>query len=188
MDKKIIGAAVVLVVALAAGFYFKKTVFRKDNSSTVRVEEMREGMRDEMEKEMREEMEDRRADEMRERGDEDMDNVEKEMVKSELMLDVLSSQSPGDVVVVDEVNIPGGYVVVHKDDGGKPGAVIGRSGLIEDSQKMLEISLDVDLMKGDVVYVMLHKDDGDGEYEFPGDDAPARDANGDVVVKKVMIE
>lgn len=71
-----------------------------------------------------------------------------------------------DSVYLDEP----GYVVVHKDDNGSPGAVIGHSDLISGEHQDVMISVSGDITP--TVHPMLHYDDGDEMYEFPGDDGP----------------
>ena len=69
-----------------------------------------------------------------------------------------------------------GYVVVHADANGRPGPVIGRSDLIE-AGTYQNVSVEIDASRaGDRVHPMLHIDDGDGVYEFPGADGPALNA------------
>ncbi len=183
MDKKVLVGVAVLVVALAAGFYLKKSY--KTSAPPADVKVMQEQMEEEMGDQMQEEMMDEK--EMMDEG-EMKDDMAEEMAEAEVGLEVASSQESGKMIMVDKAMIPAGYVVVHAEKDGKPGPVIGRSELIQGSVENLSVDLDSAVEAGDTVFVMLHVDDGDGEYEFPGDDTPARDANGDVVVKKVMIE
>lgn len=97
--------------------------------------------------------------------------------------------SDGTAIIVASVTLPnGGFVAVHGDDNGAPGAVIGVSpllppGLSED----VEVTLDEPLTADATVYPMAHIDDGNGTYEFPGPDGPAVDANGDVAVVAVVV-
>ncbi len=97
----------------------------------------------------------------------------------------------------DQVNIDSiyldepGYVVIHRDDNGSPGAVIGNSELISGERQELKVSVSGDTTPK--VYPMLHYDDGDETYEFPGDDGPVK-VDGQVLMdsmilsKKVMIQ
>lgn len=82
-----------------------------------------------------------------------------------------------DAAVLDEP----GYVVIHADADGSPGPVIGNSDLFSGEQEDVTIDVDAEAATP-TVYAMLHYDDGDGEYEFPGDDGPTT-VNGSVVVK-----
>lgn len=92
--------------------------------------------------------------------------------------------SGGSVEIASLTLAEPGYVVVHANDGGKPGAVIGRTELI-DAGTHENVSVQIDPTRaGDRVYPMLHTDDGDGVYEFPGADAPTT-FGGSVVVAPV---
>jgi hypothetical protein len=67
---------------------------------------------------------------------------------------------------------------------GKPGPVIGHSDLIQPgTHKNYSVAIDA-TMAGSAVFPMLHYDNGDGVYEFPGADGPAK-ADDKVVVGKV---
>jgi hypothetical protein len=66
-----------------------------------------------------------------------------------------------------------GWVVVHLDEDGKPGRVIGKSFVKQGMFRSIEFSLDESVKPGEKVWVMLHIDAGTlGIYEFPGPDAP----------------
>ncbi|MFO7966155.1 MAG: PQQ-dependent sugar dehydrogenase [Archaeoglobaceae archaeon] len=90
----------------------------------------------------------------------------------------------------DQVNIDSvyfdepGYVVVHRDDNGSPGAVIGHSDLISGEMQDLMVNVSGDITP--TVYPMLHYDDGDGVYDFPGNDSPVS-VDGQVVVKSITL-
>lgn len=100
-----------------------------------------------------------------------------------------SSQEAGNSVSVDFVEInTNGYVVIHEESGGKPGKVIGRSELLEPGKySFLVIDLERESNPGETLYAMLHQDDGDKTYEFPGDDAPLKDEQGNIVVSSFNI-
>jgi plastocyanin len=90
----------------------------------------------------------------------------------------------GNSVIVGEATISGsnGWIVVHGDDGGAPGAVLGHVALPEGTSSDVEVPLDEPLTADATVWPMLHVDAGEaGVYEFPGADGPVT-ADGDVVV------
>lgn len=91
--------------------------------------------------------------------------------------DLRGGQVTIDAAALDEP----GYVVIHADADGSPGRVIGNSGLFSGERRDLSIGVDAESMTP-TVYAMLHYDDGDGEYEFPGDDGPVT-VDGSVVVE-----
>jgi hypothetical protein len=86
-----------------------------------------------------------------------------------------------DTVTIDEVVSAGpGWIVIHADDDGAPGGVIGFSPVISGTNSDVAVEIDVD-MATETLHAMLHVDAGTvGTYEFPGDDVPAV-ANGEVV-------
>jgi hypothetical protein len=91
-------------------------------------------------------------------------------------------------VVIDQVVSDGpGWMVIHADNDGAPGAVIGfrfvENGLNSNVQVMIDEALVTD-----VLFAMLHIDTGElSTYEFPGADLPATRA-GSVVVEAFSID
>jgi|GEM_PF-412528 hypothetical protein len=89
---------------------------------------------------------------------------------------------PANEVIVDQVLYDAdGWIVIHEDNGNAPGAVIGKAALTAGVNSDITITLDRNVISGEKLYAMLHSDDGDGMYEFPGPDGPVMDANGDVI-------
>jgi hypothetical protein len=89
---------------------------------------------------------------------------------------------PANEVVIDQVLYSAdGWIVIHEDNGNAPGPVIGKSAISAGVNTSVTVTLDRNVISGEKLYAMLHSDDGDGMYEFPGPDAPVMDANGDVV-------
>jgi hypothetical protein len=102
--------------------------------------------------------------------------------------------SDGTTIVVRTVTLPSnGFIAVHADANGSPGAVIGHSGLLGAGENTdVAITLDEALTASGVVWPMVHIDmDGDGEYTFaPPDDAvdlPGTTEDGNVAVISVQI-
>lgn len=90
----------------------------------------------------------------------------------------------GSTVLVDEVTIEGadGFVVVHLDDGGAPGEVLGHAEISEGTSTDVTVTLDSPLTEDVTLWPMLHFDAGEvGTYEFPGPDGPVT-VDGDVVM------
>jgi hypothetical protein len=77
------------------------------------------------------------------------------------------------VIVLKAVSATPGWIVIHSDNGGKPGPVIGYAALREGEN--LNVVVAIDAKKATpVLYAMLHVDAGTvGSYEFPGADVPA---------------
>lgn len=102
--------------------------------------------------------------------------------------------SDGATIVIKTVNLPtDGFIAVHADAEGSPGAVIGHSDLLSAGENTdVTVTLDEALTESSVVWPMIHIDmDGDGEYTFaPPDnavDVPGITDEGDVAVIPVQI-
>lgn len=98
----------------------------------------------------------------------------------------------GTTVTVASVSLPiDGFVVIHGDNGGAPGAVIGWSDLLPAGDSTgVEVTLNTAIDADATVFPMAHVDaNGNGLYEFmPPDvviDVPATTADGDVAVLPV---
>lgn len=78
-------------------------------------------------------------------------------------------------VTVDRVVSDGpGWIVIHADNNGAPGDVIGWAA-VEDGENLdVVVEIDVDAAT-ETLYAMLHADLGvEGTYEFPGADVPVQ--------------
>lgn len=100
-----------------------------------------------------------------------------------------SQTSDGTSITVSSVTLPtDGYVVVHADADGNPGAVIGYSDLLpEGTSTDVTVTFGEPLTESQTVFPMAHIDaNGNGEYEFfpPDDttDVPATFEDGSVAV------
>lgn len=80
-----------------------------------------------------------------------------------------------------------GYVVIHKVADGKPGPVIGNSELLNGENSNVEVKVS-DYENEDELIAMLHYDDGDSDYEFPGDDTPTKVDDKVVLQKFTLLE
>ena len=100
-----------------------------------------------------------------------------------------AQESDGSSIVVASVTLPSpGFIAVHGNADGAPGAVIGNSELLPEGVSTdVLVELDSPLAGTDMVFPMAHIDmDEDGVYEFmPPDNAidiPATTADGSVAV------
>ncbi|MGB3733529.1 MAG: hypothetical protein WA964_01135, partial [Ilumatobacter sp.] len=105
-----------------------------------------------------------------------------------------AQDSDGSSVTVASVTLPApGFVAVHADNGGAPGAVIGNSELLPAGESTdVVISFDESLADSQTVFPMAHVDVNDnGVYEFNGSDVttdqPATTEAGDVAVVPVEL-
>jgi len=102
----------------------------------------------------------------------------------------VSNQAAGASAVVDSASFVGpGYIVIHEQKGGKLGPVIGHSELYETgSYESVSVTLDRPSVSGETLYAMLHDDDGNAEYEFPGADTPTKNLAGEIVLLPFEVE
>ncbi len=105
-------------------------------------------------------------------------------------LNVAGQTGDGTSITIKKVTIDGsaGWIALHKNVKGEPGAVVGFVEIPEGESKNVKVKGDKKLASGDY-WPMLHKDDGTlGTYEF-GESAGAQDApvvvNGKPVMKKI---
>ena len=107
---------------------------------------------------------------------------------------VEDQMSDGTAIVIVSVELPSaGFIAVHADNGGSPGAVIGHSDLLPSGTSTnVTVTLDQPLEGTSIVWPMAHIDiDGDGVYTFnPPDnatDVPAVTADGNVAVAPALV-
>lgn len=88
----------------------------------------------------------------------------------------------GTVTIATVVTEGPGWIVIHKDEDGAPGPVIGHAAVEDGENSDVVVTLDEELMGETTLWAMLHTDAGTaGTYEFPGDDGPVQDAEGNIV-------
>ena len=96
---------------------------------------------------------------------------------------------PATRVVVDQVVSPAaGWIVIHEDLAGSPGAVLGQT-LVERGAT-LDVTVDLSrvAIDGETLHAMLHEDGGEiGSYEFPGPDIPVEDSAGGIVMAPFVV-
>lgn len=80
----------------------------------------------------------------------------------------------GAVIIAKAVVTAPAWVVIHVDDNGAPGAVIGYAPLSQGEN--VDVVVDIDEAAATpLLHAMLHEDSGAvGIYEFPGPDAPIK--------------
>lgn len=73
----------------------------------------------------------------------------------------------GEIVVERVVSDGPGWIVIHYDDNGEPGLIIGFAPLVDGVNEEVHVPL-VETAVTDPLYIMLHQDTGTlGEFEFP---------------------
>ncbi len=100
----------------------------------------------------------------------------------------VAEQKPSKTVTVAAVRLnQPGFVVIHEDAAGVPGAVLGASVLLPvgDVKNIPPLPLSRETKDGDMIYAMLHIDDGDGIFDLIRD-APARDPIGESPVTMII--
>lgn len=118
------------------------------------------------------------------------------IVTPSFVLNIINSVSASDqeladdeTVNIDEVVSAGpGWLVVHADADGKPGAILGMTPV----QKGVNMGVGVEIDSSnatETLYAMLHVDAGtEGAFDFPdGEDVPAVDASGNIVTPPFVI-
>jgi hypothetical protein len=92
----------------------------------------------------------------------------------------------GTVTIPEAVSDEEGWLVIHADQDGAPGPVIGHTALSDGVSQNVTVEIDTQMATG-TLYAMLHTGSGEmGTYEFPGGDPPVK-VDGQVVVKPFMV-
>ncbi len=95
---------------------------------------------------------------------------------------VMSDQYPGNVVYLSSVQLAKpGWVAIHRDNNGQPGAVIG-STYFESGINPGRINLTQNTTEGGTYYAMLHSDDGDKKFDA-AKDQPLRDSRNNIIMR-----
>lgn len=95
---------------------------------------------------------------------------------------VMSDQYPGNVVYISSVQLAApGWVVIHKDNKGKPGAVIGQT-YVGAGLSPAKITVSEAIIDGGTYYAMLHSDSGDQKFDATAD-MPLKDSAGNEVMR-----
>jgi hypothetical protein len=90
------------------------------------------------------------------------------------ILEVSDQTGDGSVLVIDSISLQGGtgHIALHIDVDGNPGQVVGHVSVDEGISTDVEVPFDAPVESG-TYWPMVHIDgDGNGEYNFPGPDAP----------------
>lgn len=92
----------------------------------------------------------------------------------------------GMVTVATVVSDGPGWIVIHADEEGAPGPVIGQAAVEDGENTDVMVEIDTEAAT-ETLYAMLHEDSGEmGTYEFPEGDPPVQ-VEGEVVVQSFTI-
>ncbi|MBI3442497.1 MAG: hypothetical protein HY007_01920 [Candidatus Sungbacteria bacterium] len=98
----------------------------------------------------------------------------------------VEDQKPGDTVVIQSVTLAAtGWVVVHDDNGGKPGHILGAHRFNAGTYTGQNVELLKGTEEGKVYYAMLHADDGDKQFDYRVD-LSVKDETGNPVMMRFV--
>jgi len=100
----------------------------------------------------------------------------------------VANQKPGRFVNVGRATLSKkGYVAIHQEEAGAPGAIIGFSSLLNAVEsRNFSVTLNRKSVAGESFYAMIHWDNNNGAFN-PSEDAAAKDKDGNIVMAKFMI-
>jgi hypothetical protein len=100
----------------------------------------------------------------------------------------VATQHPDEHVHVSmSVLKSGGYVVVHANNEGKPGSILGNSSLLPaGGSENFDVELSRSSKDGEIMHAMLHMDNGDGIFNA-ADDAPIKDIDGNIIMMQFSV-
>lgn len=94
----------------------------------------------------------------------------------------------GSVTVKRVVAAQAGWMVIHADNGGNPGPVLGQTAVNQGENTNVKVMVGNGVQASSKLHAMLHIDAGTkGTYEFPGPDAPVQRADGTIVNVPFMV-
>lgn len=113
--------------------------------------------------------------------------------RNSFYLRAADQRSDGTTVVVEEAVLTGtsGWVVVHAQERGSPGPVIGHSRQLQagTSRQVIVTLSDPPIASRATVYLMLHTEgNGNQEFDFPRADQAASASDGNVVMVPITME
>jgi hypothetical protein len=95
---------------------------------------------------------------------------------------IVGDQYPGNVVYLSSVQVEkAGWVVIHADNAGQPGKIIGQA-WVEAGINPVKVTLTSAMVEKGTYYAMLHSDDGDKSFDATKD-LPLKDASGNIIMR-----
>ncbi len=114
--------------------------------------------------------------------------VQEEIVEENIVSLIVPQQAGGASIFIESAFLlDGGYVVIHKDDEGNLGEIIGISEFLRaGANDNFLMDINEEVIEGDILFAMLHTDDGDEVFD-PLLDKPTKDRKEDIVLIKFNI-
>jgi predicted lipoprotein with Yx(FWY)xxD motif len=125
--------------------------------------------------------------------EEDRNEPEEEAVEEPAVLNTVTvtdqELGSGNTVTVANVTTDSaGWLVIHAQAGGSPGPIVGFAPVETGENSDVLVNIEA-AGATETLYAMLHVDAGTlGEYEFPGEDVPAVNADGNLVTPPFQID
>lgn len=95
-----------------------------------------------------------------------LDSQKPVVLPAELKID---DQFPGPLVFVSSVKLPeGGWVAIHRDEAGAPGAIVG-AGYFDKDLSSGEVNLSAASKEGETYHAVLYHDNGDLNFDTKTD-------------------
>ena len=92
----------------------------------------------------------------------------------------------GKVTIASVVSVGPGWIVIHADNNGAPGAILGYTPVIDGINSNVVVDIDA-AGATNTLWAMLHSDAGTvGTFEFPGPDAPVT-LNDNIVMQSFAV-
>ena len=91
------------------------------------------------------------------------------------------------VTVLEVVSKDAGWIVIHADNNGEPGAIVGYAPVKAGLNENIKVKVDAGKLTP-TLYAILHVDRGiQGTFEFPGEDVPAAGSEGGAAMANFQI-
>lgn len=98
----------------------------------------------------------------------------------------LDDQAPGTSVAVNVVTLArDGWVVIHEEEGGKPGRILGARRFNAGMNQSGSVELLRPTEEGKIYFAMLHADNGDHQFNHTKD-MPIKDGAGNAVMMRFV--
>lgn len=98
----------------------------------------------------------------------------------------VEDQKPGNNVLIQSLSLAvTGWVVIHDDNNGKPGHILGAHRFNVGTYAGQNVELLKGTEEGKVYYAMLHADDGDRQFDYRVD-LPLKDETGNMVMMRFV--